>query len=461
MRSIRRQLTVTLLIMISCGLMAGGFAIYHAARTELDELFDYQLRQLALSFRDQTFQRSYAAPAKALDEEFDFVIEVWDSQGVRVFYSHPHRALPGISGDGYGEVNTQEGAWRVFATRTSSQAIQVAQPVSVRNTMALEAVSSMLLPHVLLLPLLSILTWLLVSRGLSALQRLAATVATRTAQVLDPLPERDVPQEVLPLVGSLNGLLHRLRDAIAVQESFIADAAHELRTPITALALQVQVLEKVSRDGETKALVDELKAGVQRCTRAVNQLLTLARQEPDLASDVVATVRLAELARSVVLEQSIIAEAKAIDLGLVAADERAVVRGDAAAIRTLLGNLTENALRYTPHGGRVDVAAACSANGQPFLEVADSGPGIPQSDRARIFDRFFRGGGNQEPGTGLGLAIVRRIADRHGASIDLDDAVGGGLRIRVSFPMIKAQPRVSEFSKDRSAVFPGAKDNIQ
>lgn len=434
MRSIRRQLTATLLATICCGVAIGGFAIYHVARAELDELFDYQLRQLALSFRDQTFQRSYVAPVKSLDEEFDFVIEVWDSRGVRVFYSHPHRALPGITGDGYGEVSTREGAWRVFATRTSGQVIQVAQPISVRNTMALEAVSSMLLPHVLLLPLLSILMWLVVGRGLSALQRLAGTVATRTAQALDPLPERDIPEEVLPLVGSLNGLLHRLREAIAGQKSFIADAAHELRTPITALALQVQILERTSQNAETKALVDELKAGVQRCTRAVNQLLTLARQDPDVVSQAVATVRLAELARSVVLEQSIIAEAKRIDLGLATSDERAVVRGDPDAMRTLLSNLVENALRYTPGGGRVDVSAACSAAGQAFLEVIDSGPGIPAGDRARIFDRFFRGEGNQEPGTGLGLAIVQRIAKRHGASIQLGDSVLGGFKIRVSFP---------------------------
>jgi two-component system OmpR family sensor kinase len=413
----------------------GGIAIYHVARTELDELFDYQLRQLALSFRDQTFQRTYVAPTKSLDEEFDFVIEVWDSQGVRVFYSHPHRSLPGIAGDGYGEVSTHEGSWRVFATRTPGQVIQVAQPVSVRNTMALEAVSSMLLPHVLLLPLLSVLMWLVVGRGLSALQRLAATVATRTAHALDPLPERGIPEEVQPLVASLNGLLHRLRDAIAAQKSFIADAAHELRTPITALTLQVQVLERASRNPETKALVDELRAGVQRCTHAVNQLLTLARQDPDVSSRVVTAVPLAELARSVVLEQSIIAESKRIDLGLAASDEHALVQGDPDAMRTLLSNLVENALRYTPEGGRVDVCAATTPDGQPFLEVIDSGPGIPVGDRARIFDRFFRGEGNQEPGTGLGLAIVQRIAERHGASIQLGDAVGGGgFRIRVSFP---------------------------
>ncbi|SMF93569.1 two-component system, OmpR family, sensor kinase [Methylomagnum ishizawai] len=432
MKSIRRKLIATLLGVITSALLLGASAIYFTAREEAGALFDYHLRQIALSLRNPAFGAVWMPPVDADEEEFDFVIQVWDATGVRLYYSQPHVELPGFMAGGYATVETREGAWRVFAIRSRSQVIQVAQPMRVRNHMALEAALRVLLPLLLLLPVLSVAIWVLVSRGLEPLNRLARAVATRTPKALDPLPEAQAPQEARPLVRSLNDLLVRLGDALAAQQAFIADAAHELRTPIAALQLQAQLVERAETEEDRRAALDDLKAGVGRAGRAVQQLLTLARQDPDLAARPFEPVLLGELARQVVAEHLPLAEAKHIDLGVVATDDGLKVQGDPAALRVLVANLVENGLRYTPEGGRVDLSV-WRAGGQPLLEVRDTGPGIPEADRARVFDRFYRGEATHEPGTGLGLSIVKTIADRHGARVGLENGAGGGLRVRVVF----------------------------
>ncbi|MGZ8219108.1 sensor histidine kinase [Methylomagnum sp.] len=431
MSSIRRHLIIVLTGAVTMALLLVGFAIYRAEREGTDELFDYHLRQIALSLREPAFQGMWMPPVEADPEGLDLVMQVWDAGGVRLYYSHPHRELPGFVEGGYANVDTREGTWRVFAIRSRSQVIQVAQPLSVRERMALAAAARVLLPLLLLLPCLGLAIWLLVTRGLAPLDRLARAVASRTPKALEPLPERQVPEEVLPLVHSLNGLLDRLEKALAAQRAFIADAAHELRTPIAALQLQAQLIERAQSDAERKMALDDLKSGIHRAGRLVQQLLTLARQEPDYAPKPFVRIGLADIAKQVVTEYGGLANAKAIDLGVPASNDAAVVFGDPDDLRVLTSNLMENALRYTPEQGRVDVAVRL-ADGCPMLEVSDTGPGIFEHELTRVFDRFYRGEQTRESGTGLGLAIVKAIADRHDATIELRS--GRGLRVRVKFP---------------------------
>jgi len=432
MRSIRSILLVTLLGSITLGLMLSAAVIYRSARSEIDELFDYQLRQLALSMRDQAF--GVVVPPERRQEDFDYVIQVWNQDGVQMYYSHPHRVLPGLAGGGFATLDTPEGAWRVFGLRWNHEIIQVAQPMRVRNTMALNAVSHVLSPLLLSLPVLSLLIWVLVTRGLAPLRRLASEVATRTPDSLSALPLDRAPEEVRPLVYSLNDLLARLDAALVARKAFIADAAHELRTPIAALQLQAQLVERAANEVERATALADLQAGIRRAGYGVQQLLTLARQEPGLAHRPWTIVPLADLARQVITEQLALTQAKALDLGLADADEAVCVQGNTDALRVLLANLTGNAVRYTPNGGRVDIAVY-RENGLAVLEVCDSGPGIPEADRERVFDRFYRGSNTSEPGTGLGLAIVKAIAEQHGAVIRLGRATIGGLRVRVEFSL--------------------------
>lgn len=432
MTSIRRNLLLALLGTLCFAMLLGGWATYQAARDEAGALFDYHLEQIALSLRDQRFQGS--AEALASDESLDYVIRVWDQNGLTVFFSRPHDTLPELTRLGFSTTETDEGAWRLYTIQYHGQTIAVAQPMRVRDQLAARAAWRTLMPFFVLLPVLGLLIWWMVGRGLRPLGRLAQSVQDRTADSLDPLPAEEVPEEVRPLVVSLNDLLTRLKAALDAQRAFVADAAHELRTPLTALQLQTQLVERSLSDDERHAALGELRNGLQRATHTVQQMLTLARQEPGATESSFAEVRLAGLVREGVTEHSRLADARGIDLGVVHADDAAVVSGDAGALRILLSNLIGNALRYTPHGGRVDVSCSVE-NGQAVLEVTDTGPGIPAEERERVFDRFYRRGGEAdgESGSGLGLTIVRKIAQRHAATVELTDAASGGLRVRVVF----------------------------
>jgi two-component system OmpR family sensor kinase len=428
MNSIRRHLLIALLGTLCVAMSLGGWATYRVAQSEVGILFDYHLQQIALSLRDQRFQGS--AEALAADRSLDYVIRVWDRNGLTVFYSRPHDALPELTRLGYSMTETREGAWRLYAIQYHGQTIAVAQPMRVRDRQAAAAAWRTLEPFLILLPLLGLLIWWLVGWGLRPLGRLAKSVEARTPDLLDPLPGADVPEEARPLVDSLNDLLGRLKAALDAQRAFVADAAHELRTPLTALQLQAQLVERARSDEERHAALGDLKEGLRRATHGVRQLLTLARQEPGAAEARWLPVRLAPLARESVTEHSALAAARRVDLGVLHAGEDATVTGDADALKTLLDNLIANALRHVPEGGRVDVACGVR-DGAAYLEVADDGPGIPPEERERVFDRFYRRGGGS--GAGLGLAIVRMIAQRHGATVRLLDSDAGGLLARVGF----------------------------
>jgi two-component system OmpR family sensor kinase len=280
---------------------------------------------------------------------------------------------------------------------------------------------------------MGLLIWRLVGRELRFLQSAAQDVARRTPEALEPIVSQEaIPEEIQPLVTALNGLLGRLGHALTQQRHFIADAAHELRTPLTALRLQLQLAERAQDRAEREKAYGMLREGIARATRVVEQLLALARQDPDAPVEGSRPVDLAEVAKSVAHAQEPAASARGLSLG-VEAPAPVVVKGDAEALRAALENLVDNAIRYTP-AGRVTVRAFAEG-GDAIVEVEDTGPGIPAAERARVFDRFYRGEGMAEGGSGLGLAIVRRIAERHGGRAQLLDPLhGDGIRVRVRLP---------------------------
>ena len=434
MSSIKRQLLFGLVGLVLAAVFLGAVAVYRQARAELDELFDYQLRQMALSLRDQTFGApAVSAPGPAA-EDFDFAIQVWGADGVRIYLSRPQAVLPARARLGYETVATDEGAWRIFSLQQRGLVFQVAQPLRVREKLAAAAALRTISPVLILLPALGLLIWLTIGRGLRPLESVAAAVQVRTPAALVPLAEGNLPQEVRPLVQALNDLLRRLGAALAAQRQFVADAAHELRTPLTALSLQVQLVERAAAGEERAAALTAVKDGLVRATRVVEQLLTLARQEPEAAAHPSAVSDLSELARMVMAELMPLAERRAIDLGMARA-EPARVTGDREGLRVLLANLVDNAVRYTPEGGRVDVSTYL-AGGEAVIEVTDTGPGIPAAERERVFDRFYRRADAGSAGSGLGLSIVKAIVERPGGRVTLADAPGGrGLTARVVLPL--------------------------
>jgi two-component system, OmpR family, sensor kinase len=430
--SLRARLLASLLAGVVLVGAAGGWVVYRNALAEADEFFDYHLRETALILRDEPVEYLLSSQLAPTDASYDFVVQVWSLDGVRVYLSRPHAVLPEITTLGFSTVATSEGRWRVFGVQAMTRVIQVAQPMSIRERRAAELALQTLKPFALLLPLLALVIWIAVGSALEPLRRLTSQVKARRVDALDALPAERLPDEVQPLVLALNDLLGRLRAALERERAFMADAAHELRTPLTALHLQMGMLARAGGEAEREAAMSTLSAGVQRAIRLVEQMLALARQEPRPNSQPT-PVRLDELARGVVTELVPLADAGRIDLG-VAAAQPATVSGDAEALRTLLRNLVDNAVRYTPPGGRVDVTVE-SATGQPRITVTDDGPGIPPEEHARVFDRFYRRAGTEPPGSGLGLAIVKAIADAHGATVSLADGPSGkGLAVSVSFP---------------------------
>lgn len=431
MRSLRRTLLVTLLVAISTVTLTASYLVYLQARREVDTILDYHLRQIALSIPSKV--TGHGSLGSTPGAGLDFAIQVWDRNGAKLYQSRPDIGLPDVPTLGFSTASSGSGSWRIYSAELAGLVVQVAQPLSVRQKIAFAAVSGTLAPVLLIIPLLLALVWNIVGRALAPLDRLARDVESRTASALAPFPEADVPKEALPLVRSLNGLLERLGAALSAQRAFVVDAAHELRTPLAVLTLQAQLVSLAQDEHERTAALSDLRAGLDRATHVVQQLLTLARTEPDAAPALSAQpVRLVELVGQAVADHALMAEAKRIDLGAAPSSESAVVSGDLPSLRTLLANLLDNAIRHTPEGSRVDVAAGV-LDGRSYLEVADTGPGVPLEERARIFDRFYRRAGS-DSGSGLGLAIVKAIADRHRASVALRDTSGGGLTVRVEFP---------------------------
>ncbi len=431
MKSIRHTLLFWLSAGLSAGIVGAAGILYLQARQEANEIFDYQMKQLAASLPSQPFAPLSPSHPAQPDLERDIVIQIWDDSGLRIYHSHEQLALPERAELGFTTIDTRRGPWRVYSTQRGNTVVQVAQPMSARREVAADMALRTVAPLLLLFPFLGALIWLTVGRGLAPVRRVAREVQARDAATLAPIADDSLPQEIRPLTHALNDLLARLDHALDAQRAFVADAAHELRTPLTALKLQIQLAERAGDEEERRAAFAELRQGFERAMHLVQQLLTLARQEPGASGMARTAVDLAQLARAVVSELAALAEARQIDLGL-ANQAAAQAEGDPDALRILLTNLVENAIRYTPEGGKVDVSVQLE-NAAPVIRVQDTGPGIPPQELGRVFDRFYRVPGTRAPGSGLGLAIVRQIADAHGIKVTLSNT-GQGLCAELVFP---------------------------
>lgn len=440
--SLRARLLLWLLSGVVLVGAAGGWFVYRNALVQADAFFDYELRQTALLLSDQPVEYRLAPPIPPGDAAYDFVVQVWTIDGILVYLSQPHTVLPAVTRIGFSTVSTSEGRWRVYGVQRPTKVVQVAQPMRVRQDQAAVLALRSLRPFALLLPVLAFLIWVAVGHALEPLKGLALVVKSRGVNELRPLPDQPLPDEVRPLVSALNDLLSRLDAALGRERAFLLDAAHELRTPLTALHLQMGALARANTEAERLEATEKLSAGVQRAIRLAEQMLSLYRQE-SRAEPARVQVALDQLTRDVVTELVPVSDANHIDLG-ISESNPATVPGDPDALHTLLRNLVDNAVRYTPPGGRVDVSVQRTGDGpsgRATIRVVDTGPGIPPEERARVFDRFYRRPGTTPPGSGLGLAIVKSIADAHGATVTLDSGPAGvGLAVTVSFPATPPAP---------------------
>jgi two-component system, OmpR family, sensor kinase len=429
--SIRVRLLVSLLGLLALTALAMGAGTYRNVLAESEELFDYQLQQMALSLRDQGEIAAAQADSFA-DTQLDFVVQIWSVDGRTIYQSRPHSSLPARALLGLATVNVQGHAWRTYSVATGDHVIQIAQPLDIRQRLAARAAWRSVLPLLLMAPLAALGIWWLAARNLAPLDRLAGEVRARDEQSLAPVSVSGLPDEVSPLARALNSLLERLRHSLDTQRAFVADAAHELRSPLTALKLQLELLRRAGTDSERDAAGAAIGAGIERATRLVEQLLALARSERGAAPAVQERVELAELARAALADMIPFATSRGIEFELLA-PEPVFVLGDPVALGLLVRNLADNAARYSPAGSRVEVGVSAPAAGAALLRVDDAGPGIAEAERERVFDRFYRRAEAGEAGSGLGLAIVKSVALMHEASVRLDRSPQGGLRVEVSF----------------------------
>ncbi len=429
--SLRARLLGLLLLAIVGAAGVQAAVVNRQARAEADRLFDYQMEQMALALRAGApmprLPLPGAEPAPA--DAFDFFVQVWSHDGIRMFQSGGDADLPQRAVLGFSNIEVDGRLFRVYSLSSRAQVVQVAQDMRPRLAMARALAWRTVWPIVAIAPLLMLVAWAVVSVSLAPVARLRRQVAAREADELAEVSEAGLPDEIRPLVREFNLLFGRVRQAFDAQKHFVAEAAHELRSPLAALRLQVQGLQRARDDAARQLAVERLLGGIDRATRLVEQLLMLARQQAHRADGQAAQpVELAALAAQVVAEAAAQASAKGIDLGLGVA-EAGTVTGHAEPLRILLVNLVDNAIKYTPPGGTVDVTVRREGV-HLVLAVDDSGPGIAEPDRARVRDRFYRVPGSGANGSGLGLAIADTIAQLHGSALELDRSPHlGGLRV--------------------------------
>ncbi len=450
---LRRQLLAWLLVPLSVLLFVDTFVSYRVALEFARRAYDRSLVEIA---RDLSLHVRVAGGTVTLDLPAEARRILLEDPDDKVFHSVTDASGRSVSGEGVlpaapvPRPNGREFFYdaavdglpvRVVELRMSAaQAggrppaiVRVGETLNRRNALAREILLSVILPQALLLAVAGIVVWVGIAHGLAPLERVRRRVAARSHREWSPVAEDDVPGEVRPLLQAIDELVARLDHALTLQSRFISDAAHQLKTPVAALKANVEL---AMREGDARRAAQALaaaNAGLDRVSRLISQLLSLARNEPEAAASIaLAPVDLGALVLEAATDWVPAALKRRIDLGFEAAAVPVTVPGDRARLRELLDNLIDNAVRYTPEGGRVTVRVDADP---PSIRVDDDGPRIPPEERQRVFERFHRLLGDAHGGSGLGLAIAREIARIHGAAISLrDDDDGTGNTFKVSFP---------------------------
>ena len=433
MTSLRKHLLLWLLPVFLAAAVVATVWTYYMFGSMVGMFMDSQMGVLADSHAAETFGPPTLRPLTDHHiEKGGLIVQIWDGQGNLLTSSYPALNVPLQAADGFSDLKIDSQRWRVCTVHASGRSVQSIQNLEFRamviNKQALQAG----LPIALLMPISAWILWFGACRAMGRIETLARATAAQDENTISELPTKDVPSEISPFVIAVNRLLTRLRDAFASQRRFVQDAAHELRTPITAMTLQLENLKACPMDAETAAQVSQFEAGLKRTKRLIEQLLRLARQEAPQKADAASNVELAPFLQELISDLMPCADHRDIDIGL-SVDINATVRANPHELRSLLHNLLDNACRYTPEHGVVDVRLFADG-GKVVVEIIDSGPGIPPDLLPRVFDRFFRIEGSDTEGSGLGLAIAKHAAERNRIDLHLDNRIErSGLVARVTF----------------------------
>lgn len=438
--SVQLKLSFTLSLAILVVAIVAGVFSFLSAFDEAHELQDDVLRQIAQLMDRQRL--SPGAPAtdsrpKDADEESRVIVQhlgETNPSAASVEAGGP-LSLPTTLADGLHTLEAGGETFRVLVKTTAAgERIAVAQEAGFRNEIARDGALRAVMPFLLLVPVLLLIVADLVRKLFQPIAVLSREIDQRAEQELHPVEDRNLPVEVRPFVVAINRLLARVGQSMESQRRFVADAAHELRSPLTALSLQAERLADAEMSGLARERLTVLRQGIERGRSLLDQLLTLAKAQS--AADLPQSpVSIQGVYRRVLEDLMPLAEVKHIDIGVEGTQDAEVLASELDMI-ALIKNLVDNAIRYTPDGGRVDLSVGVS-EGKAELRIQDSGPGIPLAERDRVFDPFYRTLGSEQIGSGLGLSIVQTIANRIGAEIRLgftDESQQTGLNVEVIIP---------------------------
>lgn len=438
--SLRRRLLGLLLGGVAAAWLVTMVFSYIDAHHQVDKLFDAQLAQaaqtlLALASHDEGDDIDDLGDAGHKNQR-RLRFQIWRADGKLLMRSKnaPKTALTAT--DGFSETRDRKDRWRHYSQWNDDHSlqVQVSENHHIRDELIAHIAWRLLFPALFGLPLIGLWVWVATRQGLSSLDGIARQIASRAPQQLQPLTPAAAPEEIRTILEALNGLFQRVETALETERRFTADAAHELRTPLAALQAQVQVALRARDSSERDRSLAQLQSGLTRASHLVDQMLQLARLDPESGLPDPQPVDLAVLAEAVCADLGHQILDKDLDFALAAAPG-CIVTGQAEWLRVLIRNLIDNAIRYTPTGGSLRVQVAV-ANGQSRLSVSDSGPGIPAGDREAVLRRFHRLNRGEHPtGSGLGLAIVARIAELHGADLEFAACENAqGLQVTVTWP---------------------------
>lgn len=444
------SLRIRILAIMLAGLLATvaltTFLVYLQAGDEIDELYDANLTRTAGMLARQLGDASWVpsddvnlVSVRVLErwQEEDLLVQIWDRHGNLIESlpdlpaSHavplqPTREPLSRAYGGFG--------WRLASSEGERYIVQVGQPERPRRATIAETSRALMMPLLIQMPIFLLVVWFAVYRGLLPLNILSRELARRGPESLQPVRSEGLPDELKPLVESLNALLNRLDIASQQQRNFISDAAHELRTPAAALRLQLDAYRRADSEEERSETIGQLDAGIRRLSMAIAQLLVFARSEWSQDQDSRVPMSLESVGREALERHLPVARHRGIDLGISQLDA-GVLNASPGDVDIVLDNLLGNAINYSASGGRVDLAMSVR-DGEVIVDVADDGLGIPVADREAVFRRFYRGLGSNVEGTGLGLSIVKAICDRYGARIEILDGLHGrGARFRIWWPV--------------------------
>ncbi|MDT7517042.1 ATP-binding protein [Rhodoferax mekongensis] len=437
--SLKSQLIASIMFAVTLTGILQAYMAFQTTVHETDELFDYQMQQVAYSLRPSV-QSGNLSSSDALmdndsDEDDEFLIQIWSSDDRRIFQSSEVLLQLQKSVDGFSEANLQGKIFKIFTLSSGDRLIQVAQESGLRQRIAGRLALRTVSPILWTMPVLLFLIWSVVSKASAPISRISSQLSNRQGNQLQELPVDGLPKEIAPLVEEVNSHYLRVQRTLESQRRFLADAAHELRSPIAALSLQLEVLNRTLENEHQDKAAQTMRLGINRAVRVVEQMLTLEHQQANLNNHrnrVI--VDLCSVIHRTLTEMNEFADKKLIKLHINLTPNLQVV-GDPDMLSIMIRNVIDNAIRYTPEGGVISIQLH-EEQKQKTLSISDSGLGISKKYLDRVFDRFFRVPGSVGVGSGLGLSIVNEIAAFHSAIVKLENGTRSeGLTVQICFPL--------------------------